>query len=52
MNRRVFLKSNTAALAFPLVWALGDPLTPRPLLFGAGYYPDQTEERLWPKTRA
>lgn len=49
MTRRVFLKSNAAALAAPLVRALPDPGAPAPLLFGADYYPDQTEESLWPE---
>jgi beta-galactosidase len=49
MNRRVFLKSNAAALALPVLGALGAPApsTSRQLLFGTDYYPDQTDESLW-----
>ncbi|MGH9618338.1 MAG: beta-galactosidase, partial [Bryobacteraceae bacterium] len=49
MNRRAFLQSNAAALALPFVNAPGagaDPM-PQQLLFGADYYPDQTDESLW-----
>ena len=51
MNRRVFLKRSLSALSvlsFPTSFAAAaQPERTRRLLFGADYYPDQTEERLW-----